>query len=173
MGYMKRNLNFGLLALVLGMIMVFIGFTLYYQQTFNNLALNYTTKLSQLEKVTQDLSKHKAVLTETKYELNKTTEDVEAISFDYEEMVQEKGRVQGELDSTTSKLNTKITELSDEKKLVRDLNIVIKAKETEITKYKNLYEDAEDKYNECKDDLEDCDDNLDDCRSDLAACTAP
>ncbi|MCK5024968.1 MAG: hypothetical protein KAS15_00140, partial [Nanoarchaeota archaeon] len=69
MAYIKRNVNFGLLALLLGMIMVFIGFTLYYQQTFNTLAVNYTTKLSQLEKVTQDLSKHKAILTHTKSEL--------------------------------------------------------------------------------------------------------
>ncbi len=165
MSYMKKNLNFGLLALVLGMIMVFIGFTLYYQQTFNNLAANYTTKLSQLEKVTQDLSKHKTVLTETKYELNRTTQDVEAIVIDYQELEKDMDRVQDKLDDTTAKLNTKISELISEKKIAYELNETIKLKEKDIAKYKSLYEDAQDDYNECRSDLDDCEDDLNNCEN--------
>ena len=167
MGYMKRNINFGLLALLLGMIMVFIGFTLYYQQTFNTLASNYTTKLSQLEKVTQELSKHKSILTVTKTELNQTEIDVAAISVDYEELVDAKTAVEGELATTEANLNTKISELNAEKKLTRELNTEITAKEADILKWKGLYnaevvesQEWEDKFNACDNDLDDCEDDL-------------
>ena len=161
MVYMKKNINFGLLALLLGMIMVFIGFTLYYQQTFNTLASNYTTKLSQLEKVTQELSKHKSILTVTKTELNQTEIDVAALSIDYEELVEAKKSVEDELVTTKSNLNTRTSELSTEKKLTRELNVVIVEKEADINLWKGLYEDAEAKYQVCDDDLDDCEDELD------------
>lgn len=170
MSYMKKNINFGLLALLLAMIMVFIGFTLYYQQTFNNLALNYTTKLSQLEKVTKDLSKHKAVLTETKYELNKTELDVEAISTDYADLRNERDELSAELSDTKNTLDRRNSDLAKERRVIRDMNSTIKAKEAEVNKWKGLYESSVSELNECQDDLEDCDDDLDDCEDDLAAC---
>ncbi|MCK5630736.1 MAG: hypothetical protein KAI26_09005 [Nanoarchaeota archaeon] len=167
MAYIKRNVNFGLLALLLGMIMVFIGFTLYYQQTFNTLAVNYTTKLSQLEKVTQDLSKHKAILTHTKSELTQTEIDVDAISKEYEDLEEAKRILKGELDTTKNNLNTKISELSSEKRLTRELNDTIKAKEADIKKWKDLYDAEVVEHNRCETRLDDCDDDLDACE---AAC---
>ena len=167
MAYIKRNVNFGLLALLLGMIMVFIGFTLYYQQTFNTLAVNYTTKLSQLEKVTQDLSKHKAILTHTKSELNQTEIDVEAISKEYEDLEEAKRILQDDLDTTKNNLDTKTSELSAEKKLTRELNTAIVQKEADIKLWKDLYDVTEAKYDNCKSDLRECRDDLDDCE---AAC---
>lgn len=167
MAYIKRNVNFGLLALLLGMIMVFIGFTLYYQQTFNTLAVNYTTKLSQLEKVTQDLSKHKAILTHTKSELTQTEIDVDAISKEYEDLEEAKRILQGELDTTKNNLNTKISELSSEKRLTRELNDTIKAKEAEIAQCEMLYDAEVVEHNRCETRLDDCDDDLDACE---AAC---
>ena len=155
MGYMKKNINFGLLALLLGMIMVFIGFTLYYQQTFNTLASNYTTKLSQLEKVTQELSKHKSILTVTKTELNQTEIDVAALSVDYEELVEAKAVVEGELATTKINLNTKISELSVEKKLTRELNTEIVAKNVEVLRWKGLYDDEVVEHQECEEELDD------------------
>ena len=165
MAYIKRNVNFGLLALLLGMIMVFIGFTLYYQQTFNTLAVNYTTKLSQLEKVTQDLSKHKAILTHTKSELNQTEIDVEAISKEYEDLEEAKRILQGDLDTTKNNLDTKTSELSAEKKLTRELNTAIVQKEADIKLWKDLYDVAEAKYDNCKSDLRKCRDDLDVCEA--------
>ncbi|MEA3514099.1 MAG: hypothetical protein U9R34_01335 [Nanoarchaeota archaeon] len=165
MAYIKRNVNFGLLALLLGMIMVFIGFTLYYQQTFNTLAVNYTTKLSQLEKVTQDLSKHKTILTHTKSELTQTEIDVDAISKEYEDLEEAKRILQGELDTTTNNLNTKISELSSEKRLTRELNDTIKEKEAEVAQCELLYNAEKAEHNECESELDDCEDDLDTCQS--------
>ncbi|MCK5025044.1 MAG: hypothetical protein KAS15_00525, partial [Nanoarchaeota archaeon] len=75
--------------------------------------------------------------------------------------------LKGELDTTKNNLNTKISELSSEKRLTRELNDTIKAKEADIKKWKDLYDAEVVEHNRCETRLDDCDDDLDACE---AAC---
>src|SRR3989338_7049902 len=65
MAVMRRDVNLGLLFLIIATLIIFAGFTVYYQTTFKNISNEYSTKLSELEKVSTELTQKKQQLTET------------------------------------------------------------------------------------------------------------
>jgi len=55
MGVMKRDVNLGLLLLIVAALIMFSGFTVYYQTTFKNVSRSYETKLNELESISKEL----------------------------------------------------------------------------------------------------------------------
>ena len=47
MAFMKRNVNLGLLVLIVASLILFTGFAVYYQTTFKGITEEYNTKLGQ------------------------------------------------------------------------------------------------------------------------------
>ena len=65
MTFMKKDVNFGLLVLIIVSILLFSGFSVYYQTTFKDVSLEYGEKLEQLSDVTNQLSSKRQELNET------------------------------------------------------------------------------------------------------------
>ena len=111
MAFMKRDVNIGLLILIIASIIVFSGFTVYYQTTFKDVSLEYQSKLEQLGKVTQELSSKRLELNET-YSLKKRAEEdrkkldvrYKDVSYENEQLNADNSNLRSEVSSTTSQL---------------------------------------------------------------------
>lgn len=68
MAFMKKNVNFLLLVLIIFSLLLFTGFAVYYQTTFKDITQEHNDKLSELQKVTSELGLQKQELNAT-YEL--------------------------------------------------------------------------------------------------------
>ena len=90
MAFLKKDINFILLALILGIIIIFIGFTVYYQTMFENVSVNYQEKVANLEQVTQELGIQKTRLNQTSYELEIKEQKETDLSGRYSELRDEK-----------------------------------------------------------------------------------
>ena len=80
MAVMRRDINIGLLFLIVATLIVFAGFTVYYQTTFKNVSNEYKAKLTELEKVSSDLESKKKELTETSQTLQLKESNEQALS---------------------------------------------------------------------------------------------
>src|SRR3989344_1344666 len=104
MSFMKKDVNVVLLALIVASILVFSGFTVYYQTTFKDVSLEYKNKLEQLQKVTSDLSAQKQQLNET-YSLRvKAEQDKKALDQSYKDLSDERNQLENDKSSLESEL---------------------------------------------------------------------
>ena len=118
MAFMKKDVNIVLLILIVVAILVFSGFTVYYQTTFKDVSLEYKNKLEQLQKVTSDLSTQKQQLNETYALRVKAEQDKRALDQSYKDLSDErnqlasdKATLESELIDTKSDLAEKSVEL--------------------------------------------------------------
>src|SRR3989344_9653050 len=86
MAFMKRDVNIGLLILIIAAVIVFSSFSVYYQSTFKNVSLDYLNKLEQLNRVTSELSKQKQELNQTYSLRTKAEEDKKTLDVKYTEV---------------------------------------------------------------------------------------
>ena len=115
---MKKDVNLGLLVLIIASIILFSGFTVYYQTTFKDVSLEYQNKLEQLSMVTEDLATQKQALNET-YSLKiKAEQDKQTLDARYNEVRNENDNLKTdntnlrlEVSSTKSQLAQKSAEL--------------------------------------------------------------
>ena len=98
MAYMNRNVNLGLLFLIVASLVLFSGFAVYYQIVLKDITLEYSTKLSELQKVTQELGLQKQTLNETYEQRVKAERDVRALDVKYKDLSDE--NLQLEKDNT-------------------------------------------------------------------------
>ena len=125
MAFMKKDVNLGLLVLIIASIILFSGFTVYYQTTFKDVSLEYQTKMKELEQVTLDLATQKQALNET-YSLRiKAEQDKETLDARYNEVRDENDKLsadnanlRSEVSSTKNQLAEKSAELSATKRLL-------------------------------------------------------
>ncbi|MDP7323820.1 MAG: hypothetical protein QF632_03605 [Candidatus Woesearchaeota archaeon] len=92
MAVMKRDVNFGMFVLIIATLLVFAGFTAYYQTTFENLTSEYRGKLGELSDVTSNLQQEKIKLNQTSIQLQIKAEKEKSLNEKYEEMVAWKDR---------------------------------------------------------------------------------
>ena len=119
MTFMKKDVNFGLLVLIIASIILFSGFSVYYQTTFKDVSLEYKEKLEQLSKVTTELSTQKQALNET-YSLRvKAEQDKKTLDSRYNEvrdensnLITDNTNLRSEVSSTKSELGEKTSQLS-------------------------------------------------------------
>src|SRR3989338_8805666 len=93
MAFMKKDVNVVLLLLIIESILVFSGFTVYYQTTFKDVSIEYKNKLEQLEKVTTDLSTQRQQLNETYALRVKVEQDKRALDQSYKELSDERNQL--------------------------------------------------------------------------------
>lgn len=172
MAFMKRDVNLGLLILIIFSIFLFSGFSAYYQTTFKDISLEYQQKLKQLSKVTEDLGAKKQELNETYKLRTKVEEDKRILDERYKDVRDENTDLHSELAGTKVKLVEKRAELdAAEKNLVLTetrLSVVesrIITKDSEIasknSKINNLNEEIDCLKTEA--DKADADENIGSC----------
>ncbi|MDP6648264.1 MAG: hypothetical protein QGH34_02635 [Candidatus Woesearchaeota archaeon] len=111
MAFMKRDVNLGLLILIVFSIIIFSAFSVYYQTTFQDVSLEYQQKLEQLGKVTKELGTKRQELNET-YSLKlKAEEDKRVLDQRYKEASDENTGLRSDLISTKVQLAEKSSEL--------------------------------------------------------------
>ena len=125
MAFMKKDVNVVLLLLIVASILVFSGFTVYYQTTFKDVSLEYKNKLEQLQKVTSDLSTQKQQLNET-YSLRvKAEQDKKALDQSYKDLSDERNQ----LEDDKSKLEVDLLATKNE---LGEKSVQLQSKQNEL-----------------------------------------
>ena len=143
---MKRNINFGLLVLIIAILFCFCIAAVYYQITFRNLNQKSKTKLSELQKVT-------STLVEKKAELAETSAKEETLKDKYIGVKSEKEKLADEVSSLKTQLKNKIDELLDAKTKLKNAEAV-------AATYLEQKEEYQRKYSSCNNDLDNVCDEL-------------
>ena len=138
MAFMKRDVNLGLLILIIFSIFLFSGFSVYYQTTFKDISLEYQQKLKQLGKVTEDLGAKKQELNETYKLRTKVEEDKRILDERYKDVRDENTDLHSELAGTKVKLVEKRAELDAAEK-----NLVLTETRLSVAKSRIVTKDSE------------------------------
>ncbi len=160
---MKRDLNFIFLILILITLVLFVGFSTFYQMRFYNLSESYNTKLSQLEKVTGELQLNKNILNETSVELEVRAERASDLQTKYDKLRSDKEKVDAERDKLEKDLFDAKTEIADRitkmSQMQQDLDkkdADLKIKDDQIVSLQSDANKWEKRYNDCDASLKAC-----------------
>ena len=148
MAFMKRNVNLGLLFLIVASLVLFTGFSVYYQTTLKDITLEYNTKLKDLQKVTKELGLQKTALNET-YELKvKAEKDRSALDSKYKDISDEnlqlekdKTSLMVEVVQTKSELGAAQTELESKKVILAQTQADLSAEKSRVSSLKDDIKD--------------------------------
>ena len=86
MAAMRRDVNLGLLLMILAALLMFSGFTVYYQTTFKSLSTTYQNELKELGKVTKDLESKRSLLNDTSTQLQLKKQKEEDLSMKFSDV---------------------------------------------------------------------------------------
>ena len=115
MAFMKKDVNLGLLLLIVATLLLFSGFTVYYQTNFRNVVDEYHTKLDELKTVTTELGAEKTKLNET-YQLRvKAEKDIKSLDTQYRLLSDERDDLENKRNSLQSELSSTKTSLAETK----------------------------------------------------------
>lgn len=149
MSFIKKNVNIGLLLLIVIIILSLTVVTTRYQSTYQNLSKSYSTKLLEIEELTQTLAVRGTELNKTYTELQIRVADKARFDKLYSDLTAEKERVEAELASTREQLRntqddlaTSQLKLEESQKKVNDLENKINRLQREIDDLKALCGEA-------------------------------
>ena len=123
MAAMRRDVNLGLLLMIVAALLMFSGFTVYYQTTFKKLSNTYQNELKELEKISKDLESKRGLLNDTSIQLQLRKQKEEDLSKKYVDT--ESQRSQLETDKKKLEVDlagTKATLANTESKLTQTQN---------------------------------------------------
>lgn len=141
---MKKDVNMGLLVLIIASIIIFSGFTVYYQTTFKDVSLEYQNKLEQLGQVTSELTAKRQELNETYSMRLKAEQDKQALDQKYKDASDENTRLSSELIDTKSQLAEKKAKLDATENLLSQSQAKLAAANSEISSLKSQRDDLKD-----------------------------
>ena len=136
MAFMKRDVNIGLLILIIAAVIVFSSFSVYYQSTFKNVSLDYQNKLEQLGQVTAELSKQKQELNQT-YSLRvKAEEDRKTLDVKYTEVRDENQQLSGDNTNLRSEVSSTKNQLVEAQIELQNTKVNLAQAEIDRDRYK-------------------------------------
>lgn len=131
--YLRKNVNFSLLVLVLTVLVGTVAITTYFQSTYKGVSEDLTAKKEQLEVISSNFTTKIKELNKTYSELQLKKIDKDKLDQLYTDLVNEKEKVDAELAVTTGKLTETLTELERKKDELSDANYKLLLQEDEIT----------------------------------------
>ena len=144
MAFMKKDVNFGLLILIVVSILLFSGFSVYYQTTFKDVSLEYQQKLEQLSQVTKELGTKRQELNETYSQKIKAEQDRKVLDQSYrdasdenEQLSSDNTNLRSEVSSTKNQLGEKTAELASTKNLLAQTQASLSAANSEVSSLKS------------------------------------
>lgn len=163
MAFMKKDINFVLLALILAVVIILIGFTVYSQTVFKGLSEKYEEKVENLEDVTEELGLQKTKLNQTSYELEVKAQKEEDLSTRYSEVRTEKEQLEdykAQLERQLSEKSAALIEAQAESEqkarlLVQSQADLADARDT-IATLRAQKDNLQSDYNTCSAQLEAC-----------------
>ena len=146
MGIMKRDVNVGLLLLIVAVILVFSGFTVYYQTTFKNVSKSFEIKLKELDAVEKELSSKKSLLNDTSVQLQLKKQKEEDLSQKY---VETEGQ-RSQLETDKKKLEI---ELASTKATLAGTEATLAQTQSQLAAQVKLAQDLQRQVNNLKSDV--------------------
>lgn len=131
--YMKKNVNFTLLALVIIVLVGTVAITTYFQSTYKDVSTDLKAKAEQLDVISSNFTTKIKELNKTYSELQIKQLDKEKLDQLYTDLVNEKEKVDAELGVTKDKLTETLTELERKKDELSDANYKLLLQEDELT----------------------------------------
>lgn len=156
MAFMRKDVNMGLLLLIIATLLLFSGFTVYYQTNFRDVVGEYNEKLSQLQQVKDELLSEKTRLNQT-YELRiKAERDIEALDSQYKDLSDERDRLESDKNSLQSELSSTKGELASNKAELSQVNDLLSTTQAELTITSSRLVSCNREVEDLEDDLEAC-----------------
>ena len=153
MAFMRRDVNLTLLILIIVSIIIFAGFSAYYQTTFKGVSLEYKNKLEQLGKVTTELTTQKQKLNETYSMRVKAEEDKKTLDSRYRDASQENEQfkkdnedLRAEVTTAKSQLGEKTAELDATKGLLAQTQASLASANSQVSSLKTRLKNVCDAY---------------------------
>ncbi len=113
MAFMKRDVNLGLFFLIVAAVILFSGFTVYYQTTLKNISSTYTKKVNDLELITKDLEVKRGLLSDTNVQLQLRKQKEEDLSKKYVDIRTERDQFESDKKKLQSDLTSSKGELAE------------------------------------------------------------
>lgn len=117
MAFMKKNINFGLMLIVIALLVGFTGFSIYYQTTYLKLSKDYKAKVAELGDVSKALNLERSTLNQTSLQLQIKEEREQDLGTKYTVLKGQRDQLEVDkvkLQADVSQKNQKILELSNE-----------------------------------------------------------
>ena len=154
MSFIKKDINLGLLIIVLILAMSFASLGIYYNQNYTTLSKEYTSRLDSLTQVTDELFFYKNRLNRTATDLQVKKEDETELEKRYtsmkaenEQLTAAKAALEADLSSTkkglldtTNQLRAAQVEVLSQKSQIADLQTDRELWKAKSNSYKNKYE---------------------------------
>ena len=149
MAFMKKDVNMALLVLIVAAVLLFAGFSVYYQSSFRDISLDYKTKLEQLQQVSKDLTTQKKELNETYALRVKAEQDKKALDQGYKSVSDENDQLktdnsnlQSEVSSTKNELGEKTAKLEATQNILAQTQASLAAANSKANSLKADLEDV-------------------------------
>ena len=134
MAVMKKDVNLGLLLLIVAALIMFSGFTVYYQTTFKNVSKSFEIKLAELEAVEKDLQAKKGLLNETSVQLQLKSQKEADLSKKFVETESEREQLESDKNKLTADLASTKTELAGTKTTLEQTKVQLSNTLTDLAK---------------------------------------
>jgi len=149
MAYMKQNVNFVLLFLIILASITIVGATIYFQVTLHGLSGKHNNALEAVDRLNRTLYSKVQRLEDISYELEVKAQREGELSSQFadikgtkETLEEENLELQNELETSNLELVTKIKEVSNLKKDVQALEEQVKDLKKDVKYWKQQYEEA-------------------------------
>lgn len=155
MKYMKKNLNIFLLFMIVLLLGSFAVFTVYYKNTYKDLASTFFDLKGNYEQTAEELSLRRAQLNVTleEFELKKTRE--QSLSEKYSDIRTVNAELTLDLAETRKSLADTEIELENKKQEVEAKNTEIAGLKDDVVEWKSKYESKDEDYDDCCSDISD------------------
>ena len=107
----KKDVNIGLLILIVATLIMFTSFTVYYNSTFKNISNSYDKKLEELKQVTEDLKVKRTLLNQTSQQLDLNEKKVEEFDVKFTEVRGDRDKFEAESTKLGNELSIKSGQL--------------------------------------------------------------
>lgn len=134
MAVMRRDVNLGLLLLIVAALVMFSGFTVYYQTTFKNVSESFEIKLKELEGVTKELEAKRGQLNESSVQLKLRQQKEDALSKQFVDTASERDQLQTTKNKLTADLASTKSELAGTKTTLEQVKVQLSNVLTDLAK---------------------------------------
>ena len=131
--YMKRNVNFALLGLVITVLVCTVIITTYFQSTYKDVSTELEEKKGQLETINSNFSSKLRELNKTASELQLRQLDKDKLDQLYTDLTGAKEMLDAELESTREKLNQTLIAFERKSDELLEVRYVLLTQENELS----------------------------------------
>lgn len=163
MGYLGKNINLTLLMLVIGVIVLLVGITLFFQFGLQERTQDFELTAENLTFCRESLNNYQNRFSEAQQQINSTSQDIRRYDQLYENKVAELAEKDDELDVANNRIKTleliKTSLESEKSTLQQNIRILEQEKinlEKKISDLEDTVDYWKDRHADCKADPDDC-----------------